>query len=384
MNPETKVKKTAVAMLVVAGIIAPLHAQEGRQRGPQLVSPEVRDDGKVIFRLLAPEADSVRLVSPDLGELERTGVFNKGDGGVWELEYGPVTPPRALRYKFEVDGIRMTDPTNRETSEANATVFSMVFVPGLEWMELQDVPHGAVSEVSYHSKVLNRFRRMHVYTPPGYHSGEKTYPVFYLLHGATDSDDSWSTVGRANVILDNLIASGKAVPMVVVMPDGHVSQMRGGGGGMQMEDFVKEFTDDIVPHVRENFRIATDRSKTAIAGLSMGGGQTLSIIGKDLDDYGYIGVFSSGIFGINREQADAPTWEERHLEALKDPELKNGLELFWFATGRDDFLVQTSRDTVALFKKHEFNVIYNETDGSHTWINWRDYLHQFAPMLFQG
>jgi len=371
-------------MLAVAGMVATVQAQQGRQGGPQVVSPEVREDGQVVFRLLAPEAESVSLVSPDLGDLEKDGAFNRNDEGVWQLEYGPTKPPRALRYKFEVDGVQMADPRNRDTSEANGTVFSTVFVPGLKWMELQDVPHGAVSEVVYRSGVLDRFRRMHVYTPPGYETGDKNYPVFYLLHGATDSDDSWSTVGRANVILDNLIAAGEAVPMVVVMPDGHVSQMGRGRGGFQMEEFIKEFTGDIVPHVRKNYRVSTDRSKTAIAGLSMGGGQTLGIIGQDLADYGYVGVFSSGIFGINRGQGDGPSWEERHLEVLKDPELKDGLELFWFATGRDDFLIETSRDTVELFKKHDFDVIYEETDGAHTWINWRDYLHQFAPMLFHG
>jgi enterochelin esterase-like enzyme/dienelactone hydrolase len=384
MNLLTTLKSTIAAMLAVVGMVATVHAQEGRPRGPQVASPEVREDGKVVFRLQAPGAESVRLVSPDLGNLEATGRFNKNDEGLWQLEYGPIKPARALRYKFEVDGVQMVDPTNRETSEANGTVFSMVFVPGLKWMELQDVPHGAVSEVVYHSNVLNRFRRMHVYTPPGYESGNETYPVFYLLHGATDSDDSWSTVGRANVILDNLIAAGQAVPMVVVMPDGHVSQMGRGRGGFQMEEFVNEFTNDIVPHVRKSYRVHTDRSKTAIAGLSMGGAQTLGVIGKDLAGYGYVGVFSSGIFGINREPANGPSWEEQHLGVLKNADLKDGLQLLWFATGRDDFLIETSRDTVALFKKHDFDVVYEETDGGHTWVNWRDYLHQFAPMLFQA
>ncbi len=384
MRTRTKARILTAAVLAVVGMIATAHAQDRRQRGAQVSSPEVGEDGKVVFRLLAPEAESVRLVSPDLGNLEASGAFDRNDDGVWQLEYGPIEPPRALRYHFEVDGVRMADPTNRETSEANGTVFSTVFVPGLEWMELQDVPHGAVSEVTYHSKVLDRPRRMHVYTPPGYGTGDDTYPVFYLLHGATDSDDSWSTVGRANVILDNLIAAGEAEPMVVVMPDGHVDRMGRGRGGFRMEEFVEEFTDDIVPHVRKNYRVHTDRANTAIAGLSMGGGQTLGIIGRDLADYGYIGVFSSGIFGINRDQGDGPSWEEQHLETLEDPGLKDGLELFWFATGRDDFLVETSRETVALFRKHDFEVTYEETDGSHTWIKWREYLREFAPMLFRS
>lgn len=375
---------TVLVLGLSAMMIEPGYAQPRGRGGSETVSPEVLVDGNVAFRLLAPRAESVRLVSPDLGGLETSGALTKNDEGVWELVYGPVDPPRVIRYRFDVDGVLMADPTNRETSEANGTVFSMVFVPGLKWMELQDVPHGAVSEVTYFSKALGRFRRMHVYTPPGYESGRKSYPVFYLLHGASDSDDSWTTVGRANVILDNLIAAAKAVPMVVVMPDGHVSRMGRGRRGFRMDEFVQEFTEDIVPTIGKTYRVHTDRSNTAIAGLSMGGGQTLNIIGKDLADYGCIGVFSSGIFGINRDQGGGPSWEEQHLDVLQNPDLKNGLELFWFATGRDDFLVDVSRGTVDLFKKHNFDVIYEETDGAHSWVNWRDYLRQFAPMLFRA
>src|SRR5690606_25556654 len=189
------------------------------------------------------------------------------------------------------------------------------------------------------------------------------------LHGASDSDDSWTTAGRADVILNNLIADGEAVPMVVVMPDGHVGRMTRGRRGFGMDEFVKEFREDIVPHIQKTYRVHADRAHTAVAGLSMGGAQTLNIIGKDLADYGYIGVYSSGIFGINRDQGDDPTWEEEHLETLENLGLKEGLEHFWFATGRDDFLVEVSRDTVALFEKHGFEVTYNETEGGHTWIN---------------
>ncbi len=372
-----------VASLAIGAFPVLAQDQAERRPPPPIESPEVMADGKVAFRLLAPQAGSVRIVSPDLGDPDAPGSFTKDEEGVWELLHGPVDPPRVIRYQFEVDGVRMADPTNRATSEANGTVFSTVFVPGLKWMEVQDVPHGAVAEVTYRSGSLDRSRRMHVYTPPGYEAGEQVYPVFYLLHGASDSDDSWTTAGRANVILDNLIAGGEAVPMVVVMPDGHVGRMGRGRRGFGIDEFVKEFREDIVPHVQRTYRVHTDRSHTAIAGLSMGGAQTLNIIGQDLEKYGYVGVYSSGIFGINRERDDEPTWEERHLEVLKDPDLKIGLEHFWFATGRDDFLIEVSRDTVALFKKHGFGVTYDETAGGHTWINWREYLYEFAPTLFR-
>ena len=373
----------AVVLSVLALIAEPSHAQPGGSRGPQVTSPEVLPDGRVRFRLLAPQADSVSLESPDLGSLESSGALAKNDDGVWELSFGPIDPG-AIRYRFNVDGVLIADPTNRETSEANATVFSMAIVPGLEYMDTRDVPHGAVAEVSYYSKILKRFRRMHVYTPPGYEAGQDRYPVLYLLHGATDSDDSWTTVGRANSILDNLIAEGKAVPMIVVMPDGHQGRMGQGRRGFGMNEFVDEFVEDIVPTVEKRYRVNADRAHRAIAGLSMGGGQTLNIIARNLADYAYIGVFSSGVFGLNRDGGgDAPSWEQQHLTTLQDAELKKGLELFWFSTGRDDFLIETSRATVDLFKKHDFEVIYKETAGGHTWRNWRDYLHSFAAMLFQ-
>jgi len=255
----------------------------------------------------------------------------------------------------------------------------------LKFQDTQDVPHGAVAEVTYFSKVLGTFRRMHVYTPPGYEAGNARYPVFYLLHGATDSDDSWSTVGRANTILDNLIAAGQAVPMLVVMPDGHVS--RAGVPNASGGSFEDEFARDIRPLIDKNYRVHTDRARRAIAGLSMGGGQTLNIAFANLADYAYIGVFSSGVFSMGRGgrggQPQGPSWEEQHAATLDDPALKQGLKRLWFATGREDFLIETSRSTVDLLKKHGFVVSFKETDGAHWWRNWRTYLQEFASTLFK-
>jgi len=349
------------------------------------VSPEVLADGKVVFRLLAPQAKSVHLVSPDLGGLDSPGALTQSEQGVWELAYGPVQPPIAMRYRFNVDGVTVCDPAARATSEANGTVFSLAHVPGLKFQDTQDVPHGAVAEVTYFSKVLGTFRRMHVYTPPGYEAGNARYPVFYLLHGATDSDDSWSTVGRANTILDNLIAAGQAVPMLVVMPDGHVS--RAGVPNASGGSFEDEFARDIRPLIDKNYRVHTDRARRAIAGLSMGGGQTLNIAFANLADYAYIGVFSSGVFSMGRGgrggQPQGPSWEEQHAATLDDPALKQGLKRLWFATGREDFLIETSRSTVDLLKKHGFVVSFKETDGAHWWRNWRTYLQEFASTLFK-
>ena len=311
--------------------------------------------------------------------------MTRDPNGVWEVTLGPLDSG-AYRYNFNVDGVSVIDPRNPSTSESNMNTWSLVYVPGSDFMDTKDVPHGAVAAVTYYSKSLKRFRRMHIYTPPGYELGRATYPVFYLLHGASDSDDSWTSVGRAGFILDNLIAAGKAKPMIVVMPAGHTGAFTFGGRRLGVDEFVQDFRNDIRPYVEKNYRVYADRQHRAIAGLSMGGGQTLNIAIPDLQDYAYVGVFSSGIFSLNprgQQQPSGPTWEEQNAEKLDNPQLKKGLKLLWFATGREDFLIGTTRATVELFKKHGFDVVFKETDGAHTWINWRNYLNEFTPQLFQ-
>jgi enterochelin esterase family protein len=271
------------------------------------------------------------------------------------------------------------------------------------------VPHGAVAAVTYYSAPLQRHRRMHVYTPPGYEANSTRYPVFYLLHGAGDSDEAWTSVGRAGIILDNLIASKKAQPMIVVMPAGHTNGPVPGMGGPapaltiaagQPDEFTQDFTGAIRPYIEKHYRVRSGREHRAIAGLSMGGSQTLNIAIPNLTDYAYVGVFSSGILGgggggrgrgaapaADAAAAPAPpfgeAWEKRHLAILDNAAAKKGLKLFWFGTGKDDFLLETTRSTVALLKRHGFAVQYDETAGGHTWLVWRDYLSQFAPQLFQ-
>lgn len=360
-------------------------AQRPPGQNPPPNSPEVAADRQITFRLQAPKAESVKLAGGDLPGLGQGKDMTKGTNGVWEVVVGPV-PPGSYRYNFNVDGLSVTDPRNPKTSESNENSWSLLHVPGAEWQDTTNVPHGAVAEVTYWSDTLKKFRRMHVYTPPGYEAGSDKYPVFYLLHGAFDSDDSWSTVGRAGFILDNLIAAGKAKPMVVVMPHGHTGPFRFGSGSMSGE-FEPDFVNDIMPLIEKRYRVRTDRANRALAGLSMGGAHTLNIGVPHLDQFAYLGVFSSGIFGIvPRPGAPAPqepSFEEKNKALLDDAKLKDGLKLFWFATGKDDFLVETSRKTVDMLKTHGFNVVYRETEGAHTWDKWREYLHEFAPQLFQ-
>ena len=372
-------------------------AQDARS-APQVVSPDVSADRKVTLRLFAPKAETVRLNASDVPGVPFQGgaAMTKTEAGVWEATLGPV-PAGAYRYAFMVDGVDTLDPHNPATSEANTRSWSLVYVPGSPVSDTKDVPHGSVAEVTYRSASLGVFRRMHVYTPPGYENSARRYPVLYLLHGAGDSDDSWITAGRAGFILDNLIAGKSAREMIVVMPAGHTPAPAAGNPVSSSANaaFAADFMGSVVPYVESRYRVMTDRGNTALAGLSMGGGQTLDIATDHLEKFGYVGVFSSGLFGVfqipGRGASPAVAWsrgssewEKQRGAALADVKARKGLKLFWFATGRDDFLVQTTRSTVDLFKAYGFSPVYEETDGAHTWINWRDYLSRFAPQLFRA
>jgi enterochelin esterase-like enzyme len=388
MNPRPPSLPSIAAALLVAFTSLPSASAQPRMgpQGPQVVSPEIAADRKVTFRILAPKAEAVRLSAGDIPGNGPGAEMSKGTNGVWQVTLGPIDPG-AYRYNFNVDGVAVTDPRSPATSESNANTWSLVTVPGADFMDTRDVPHGAVAEVHYYSTALKRFRRMHVYTPPGYELGKGRYPVFYLLHGASDCDDSWTSVGRAGFILDNLIAGWKAKPMVVVMPAGHAGPFRFGGPRPAVDDFAQDFLKDVMPYVEKHYRVRTDRKNRAMAGLSMGGGQTLNIGIPNLEKFAYLGVYSSGVFGITGGgpggAPQGPSFEEQHQAVLDDAKLKKGLKLVWFATGKDDFLVQTSRATVEMLKKHRFDVVYRETEGAHTWIVWRQYLQEFAPQLFR-
>jgi len=382
---------TAAALLSLTTLAqpAPAPTQPTTRRagqGPQFTSPDLRPDRQITFRVLAPKASDVRLNAGDIQNNTPGGrTFKKADNGVWELTLGPIDPG-TYRYTINVDGLPTVDPRNPATSESNNNVWSVVHVPGLGFADENDVPHGAVAAVYYQSKALGKDRRMHVYTPPGYERGDEKYPVFYLLHGASDSDDSWISVGRANFILDNLIASGKARPMIVVLPAGHTSRTttppasRPAGAAAAPQtptEFDRDFLTDIRPYVESHYRVLADRDHRAIAGLSMGGGQSLSIALPNLKDFAYVGVFSSAIF-----QRDLGAWEKQNAATLDSPD-KAGLKLLWFRTGSNDFLLQRTKDTVDLLKRHGFTPYFNESAGGHTWINWRNYLNEFTPQLFQ-
>ena len=350
-----------------------------------LVSHRILPDKKIRFSIYAPGAHKVQLGGSDIPGVGMGIDMTKSEEGIWKCTVGPVVPG-AYRYNFIIDGVFVLDPKNTATSESSTNLWSLIYIEESDSKNNIQVPHGAVSEVTYYSNSLKRFRRMHIYTPFGYETNDDMYPVLYLLHGALDCDDAWHTVGRAGFILDNLIADQKAVPMIVVMPAGHTGPYQW-GQPLQIDEFVTDFTGDIRPYIEKNYRVLTGRENRAIAGLSMGGAQTLNIAIPDLESYGYIGVFSSGVFGITGHGSSVNTgglsWEEQNKAALDNIAAKEDLRLFWFATGKDDYLLETSRATVEMLRRHGFEIVYKESPGGHTWINWRDYLHEFAPLLFR-
>jgi enterochelin esterase family protein len=428
----TAVLSSAFLMLLMPASAQPPARAAGASgrggRGPQapvVTSPEVSSDHNVTFRLYAPQAQTVRIGGGDIPNISQRGTMMKGANGVWEVTVGPLDPG-AYRYSYSVDGVTTTDPRNPAVSESLNNVSSVAVVPGSDYFDEKEVPHGAVAVLNYYSTSLKKFRRMHVYTPPGYENGKEKYPVFYLLHGSGDNDDCWTSVGRANFILDNLIAEKKAKPMIVVMPASHTQNTTGGGRAAgppstdpnapsPPDEFTQDFETDLMPYVESHYRIVTDRAHRAIAGLSLGGSQTLNIVIPHLDKFSYIGVFSSGLLGAfgggrgggrgaaaasgSLAAAPAPPvpvsatpptaltgialWESQHKAELDNAAWKKGLKLVWFSTGKDDTLITTSRATVDVLNKHGYNATFHESPGAHTWLNWRNYLVEFAPQLFQ-
>ncbi len=393
-QPHVQAATFAIALLCLCGIlsaqqapnVAPPHANPNET----LRSPEVGSNGHVTFRLYAPDAREVKLqaegmeATPGITPQEVTkGMagfpMSRAEDGVWSIDFGPVQPG-VYRYTFAVDGVQTTDPRNPMSSETLTSVKSMYEVPGAAFEEYRsDVPHGGIASVWYESKAVGGLRRMHIYTPPGYERDNRSYPVLYLLHGGGDSDDSWPTVGRAGAILDNLIAAHQAVPMIVVMPAGHISrefQLRSGMNTMGHDKFNEDMTGSIIPYVDQNYRTIADRDHRGLAGLSMGGLQVLTLSLTSSDLFSYVGVFSSGWFESTREQE-----EKTDLAQYKTS--GRPFKLYWVGVGQYDIARANSGATVELLKRYGITPVTHDSAGFHAWNNWRDYLHIFAPELFR-
>jgi len=361
-------------LLVVAGVSATPAAQ---QPAP---SPEVGTDRRVSFRLFAPNAREVRLA----GEfMQGSTALAKNDAGLWSVTVGPIEP-EIYHYTFTVDGVRIIDPGNPavKTGSRPSTLASILEVRGdtPAFYDEQPVPHGDVRSHVYASRSLGTERRLTVYTPPGYEQGSRaTYPVLYLLHGANADETAWHRLGRVNLILDNLIAAGKARPFLVVMPFGYgVRPGSAAAPGQNTALFGKDLIEDVIPYIQSRYRAASHRDQRAIAGLSMGGGQALNIGLNNLDLFSDIAAFSPGLGA----PADFPkTYAELIARGEKDG---GALRLLWVGCGVDDGAMEASRSFSAFLNQHRIVHTFRETPGAHAWMVWRRHLNEVAPLLFRS
>ncbi len=383
--------RTTLAALALVGLAVPPAAAQLPKREPtpndRLVSPEVHPDKRVTFRIYAPKASEVTLRGDWM-----TGPavkLAKDDKGVWAATVGPLTPD-FYSYAFTVDGVRTLDPKNATIKQGVASLDNMFFLPGPEadFEDNKPVPHGEVRQVWYQSTTLGQQRRMHVYTPPGYDQSQDKYPVFYLLHGGGDEDSGWSTVGRAGFILDNLIAAGKAKPMLVVMPNGSLPRPANltpgappapGAMAALQDRFTNELLKDVVPFVEKHYRVKAGPENRALAGLSMGGGQTTRVLTTHPDQFAYVGIWSAGLFG-----GDPAAYEKQNEAFFKDADTVNrSVKRLEVVVGDKDFALAGSKALAGLFDKHGIKHELTITGGGHTWINWRHYLNDLAPWLFR-
>lgn len=379
-------KKVLTIIFSVVLLATTLSAQELTNfsfgRGPRLESPKFEADS-VTFSLAADYATVVALSGNWMPGWGQTIPMTKKNG-VWSVKI--ATPsPEIYTYNFVVDGVAVNDPLNVFVQRDGSRYLSMLMVPGERTKDYFEAPanRGTVTSVWYDSKILGINRRLTVYTPYGYESNPKQkYPVLYLLHGAGGDEEAWSSMGRAAQILDNLIASGKAVPMIVVMPNGNGNQQAAQTLGlpttrMDWRDpamanaYPRSLAEEIVPFIDKNFRTINKKASRAIAGLSMGGGHTMttSLMYPDMFDY---------ICPLSMGTQDTPEINSQFAN-LK----KHGYKLYWVGCGSADFLFESAKTLDSVLTKNGLEHTFFVTDGGHTWANWRNYLDTFAPLLFK-
>lgn len=357
-----------------------------------IISPEIHDDHSVIFRLFAPQAKEVRLVSDCLPEGKNFEDLQKDESGLWSCTVNKLNP-ELYGYTFSVDGVKVIDPNNVYFIRDVANVFNIFLIDGerADLYKVNDIPHGSLTKIWYQSPTLNKERRMTIYTPPGYESSKQNYPVLYLLHGMGGDENAWTELGRASQILDNLIARGAAKPMIVVMPNGHVIidaapgetadgfykpntfRLRGGFAGEMEKSFP-----DIIQFVEKNYRVKADKAHRAIAGLSMGGLHSIAISANYPNTFDYIGLFSAAT-----PQENEKIEVYHNLDQKFKLQKENGYQLYWIGMGKTDFLYQNGTLFRNKLDEIDMKYTYYESQGGHTWRNWRIYLSEFAPLLFK-
>ena len=389
---------TALTVALLIGVT--MFAQQALWGTAPVVSPEIHDNNTVTFRFKAPKAVRVQLTGDFLpvqknAKFETPGIVDlkEGQEGVWEFTTPEPLKPELYSYSFIVDGLRMNDPANVYLIRDVSTLTNVFIIGGdrADFYKVNPVPHGTVSRIWYDSPALGLERRMTVYTPAGYETSGKRYPVLYLLHGMGGDEEAWISLGRTAQILDNLIAQGKAKPMIVVMPNGNASQEAAPGESSRgmvpptmqlpktMEGSYEQAFPEIVKFIDKNYRTIKSKSGRAIAGLSMGGFHSLHISKQYPDMFNYIGLFSAAI--MPNKEVSSLIYENME-EKLKVQFDKNPA-LYWIAIGKTDFLYKANEEYRKLLDEKGYKYTYYESDEGHIWKNWRIYLTEFVPMLFR-
>lgn len=394
VQTTTRWLAVAAALAIHGAFGTTLAAQTPVAGPPPYVSPEVLPDRRVVFRIYAPKATEVT-VRGDWMETPAPLVLVKRVEGLWEGTT-EVLASDFYSYSLAVDGVRTLDPKNAQIKQGITSVDSMFFVPGPDaaFEDTAVVAHGDIRIVWYPSSTLGGQRRMHVYTPPGYDGSVDRYPVLYLLHGGGDDDSGWSTIGRAGFIVDNLLASGKVRPLIVVMPNGSLPrptnlppaapgapptpQAIAATAALQ-DRFTSELMKDVMPHVERHFRVAARPESRAIAGLSMGGGQTQRVLGTHPEAFGYVATWSAGV-----NPAVTSQFEERSAALLKNASKVNAtVKVLSLVVGDKDFTLAGTKNLDDILTRHGVTHTLQISGGGHTWINWRRYLRDYLQVVFK-
>ncbi|WP_300701417.1 esterase [Bacteroides sp.] len=379
-------------------------AQQALWGGAPVVSPEIHDNNTVTFRMKAPKAVKVQLtgdflptqkIKTPFGEFDGPGVVDLKEGkeGVWEFTTPEPLKPELYSYSFIVDDLKMMDPSNVYMIRDVASVTNVFIIGGdrADLYKVNKVPHGTVSRVWYNSPTLGMDRRLTVYTPAGYENSGKSYPVFYLLHGMGGDEEAWIALGRTSQILDNLIAQGKAKPMIVVMTNGNAAQEAAPGESslgfaapsMQqpktMEGSFETAFPDVVKFIDKNYRTIKSKQGRAIAGLSMGGYHSMHISKQYPDMFNYVGLFSAAI--MPDKNVKSPVYDD--IEGKLKVQFAKKPALYWIGIGNTDFLYKANEEYRKLLDEKGYKYTYYETGEGHIWKNWRIYLTEFAPLLFR-
>lgn len=393
---------TIIALFMSIAAVAQQNLSFGQ--GQQPVSPEVNDNNTVTFRMTAPDASKVQItgdflpsqtLETDFGtfEIQGTADMVKGADGIWTYT-SDVLKPELYTYNMIVDGVKITDPLNVYTIRDINNLFNIFIIGGdrADLYKVNKVEHGTVSKVWYDCPTEGIKRRCTIYTPAGYETSGKTYPVFYLLHGIGGDENAWSELGRATQILDNLIAQGKAEPMIVVMTNGNISEEAAPGETSKgfavptmslpktMDGYFENAFPDVIKFIESTYRVKADKAHRAIAGLSMGGFHSLYISINNPDTFDYIGLFSAAV--DQQQNGGLQTIYENRDQKIDKLFSKNP-KLFWIGIGKTDFLYANNTALRGVLDSKKYKYTYLETEGGHIWRNWRIYLSEFVPLLFK-